>query len=185
MGRGQRRRQKTPNFRQIVTRSQDKDITNNTAIDSTETTDSISSEVAVNAVNCASGGMNPGNKRTQQSRREATQLKIPKGYKLVREGEVDSESDNESDSESDNESDSESDNESDSESDIESVSNLVTKSKPRIQIYKGLGDKVSIENWLKRYKMLATFYKWNESQKIVMIGNYLEDDALNWFIGNY
>jgi len=72
---------------------------------------------------------------------------------------VDSESDNESDSESDNESDSESDNESDSESDIESVSNLVTKSKPRIQIYKGLGDKVSIENWLKRYKMLATFYK--------------------------
>jgi hypothetical protein len=33
--------------------------------------------------------------------------------------------------------------------------------------------------------MLATFYKWNESQKIVMIGNYLEDDALNWFIENY
>jgi hypothetical protein len=169
MGRGQRRRQKTPNFRQIVTRSKDKDITNNTAIDSTETTDSTSSEVAVSAVNGVSGGMTSGNKRAQQTRREATQLKIPKGYKLVREDEVDSESDNESDS----------------ESDMESVSNLVTKSKPKIQIYKGLGDKVSIENWLKRYKMLATFYKWNESQKIVMIGNYLEDDALNWFIENY
>jgi hypothetical protein len=67
----------------------------------------------------------------------------------------------------------------------EVVENLATKSKPKIQILKGLGDKVSIENWLKRFKMLSNFYKWDENNKIVMLGNYLEDDALNWYIENY
>ena len=57
-------------------------------------------------------------------------------------------------------------------------------SKPKIQIYKGLGDKVTIENWLKRFEMLAQFYNWSEKVKIVMLGNYLEDDALNWYIEN-
>ena len=56
--------------------------------------------------------------------------------------------------------------------------------KPKLQIFKGCGDKISIENWLKRFEMLAKYYKWSENSKIVMIGNYLEDDALNWYIEN-
>ncbi len=56
---------------------------------------------------------------------------------------------------------------------------------PKIQIFKGLGDKVSIENWLKRYEMIYLFYKWSENEKIVMLGNHLEDHALNWYIENY
>ena len=51
---------------------------------------------------------------------------IPKGYKLVPDNVVDNSSDKEQTS---------------------TVSS--TKSKPKIQIFKGLGDKVSIENWLK------------------------------------
>jgi len=57
-------------------------------------------------------------------------------------------------------------------------------SKPKIQIYKGHNDKVSIENWTKRYDMLSNYYKWSDKTKIVMLGNYLEDDALNWYIEN-
>src|SRR5882724_11409081 len=60
-----------------------------------------------------------------------------------------------------------------------------SKSKPKLQIFKGIGDKVSIDNWLKRYEMIANYYKWCESDKLVMLGNYLEDDALNWYIENY
>ena len=59
-----------------------------------------------------------------------------------------------------------------------------TKSKPKLQIFKGNGDKVSIENWLKRFEMLAKFYEWTESDQVVMLGNYLEDDAMNWYIEN-
>ena len=33
--------------------------------------------------------------------------------------------------------------------------------------------------------MLANFYKWVESNRIVMLGNYLEDNALSWYIENY
>lgn len=58
------------------------------------------------------------------------------------------------------------------------------KCKPKLQVFKGLGDKISIENWLKRYEMIATHLTWSEKDKIVMLGNYLEDDALNWFIEN-
>ena len=63
--------------------------------------------------------------------------------------------------------------------------NSSNKSKPKIQIFKGIGDKVTIENWLKRFEMLSQFYKYSEKTKIVMLGNYLEDDALNWYIENY
>jgi hypothetical protein len=77
-------------------------------------------------------------------------------------------------------------NSSNSESDEEQEAGVnSTKSKPKIQIFKGLGDKVSIENWLKRYEMISLFYKWSEYEKIVMLGNHLEDDALNWYIENY
>ena len=58
-------------------------------------------------------------------------------------------------------------------------------SKPKLQIFKGQNDKVTVENWFKRFEMLSKFYKWSDSQELVMLGNYLEDDALNWYIENY
>lgn len=58
------------------------------------------------------------------------------------------------------------------------------KCKPKLQVFKGNGDKISIENWLKRYEMIAGHQEWSEKDKNVMLGNYLEDDALNWFIEN-
>jgi hypothetical protein len=56
--------------------------------------------------------------------------------------------------------------------------------KPKLQTFKGQDDKVSIENWLKRFEMLSKYYKWSERKKVLMLGNYLEDDALNWYIEN-
>jgi hypothetical protein len=32
--------------------------------------------------------------------------------------------------------------------------------------------------------MLSLYYKWSERKKLVMLGNYLEDDVLNCFIEN-
>ena len=55
-------------------------------------------------------------------------------------------------------------------------------SRPNIQFFKGDQDKVSIENWLKRYNQIATFYKWTDDMKSIMPGNYLKDDALNYYI---
>ena len=70
-------------------------------------------------------------------------------------------------------------------SDSESETTFSTsKSKPKIQVFKGIGDKVKIENWLKRFEMLSNYFKWSEKTKVVMMGNYLEDDALNWYIEN-
>ena len=59
-----------------------------------------------------------------------------------------------------------------------------SKCKPKLQIFKGMGDKISIENWLKRYEMIASHLKWSPNDRVVMLGNYLEDDALNWYIEN-
>lgn len=56
--------------------------------------------------------------------------------------------------------------------------------KPKLQTFKGQDDKVSIENWLKRFEMLSNYYNWSERKRILMLGNYLEDDALNWYIEN-
>ena len=60
-----------------------------------------------------------------------------------------------------------------------------SKSKPKIQVFKGSNDKITIENWFKRFEMLNKFYNWSENKQIIMLGNYLEDDALNWYIENY
>ena len=68
--------------------------------------------------------------------------------------------------------------------DTDPESNTAFKSKPKIQIFKGSGDKVSIENWLKRFDMIANYYKWSNDKKVIMLGNYLEDDSLNWYIEN-
>ncbi len=56
--------------------------------------------------------------------------------------------------------------------------------RPKIQVFKGMDGKVSIENWIKRFDMLSNYYKWSEPKKIIMLGNYLEDDALDWYIEN-
>ena len=72
----------------------------------------------------------------------------------------------------------------DSDSDTEVNLNDTFKSKPKIQIFKGIGDKVTIENWLKRFEMLSQFRNWPNKTKVVMLGNFLEDDALNWYIEN-
>ena len=69
---------------------------------------------------------------------------------------------------------------SDSEDDKPNSSN----SKPKIQVYRGLNDKISVENWIKRFEMIAQFNRWSDKTKIVMLGNYLEDDAMNWYIEN-
>ena len=72
-----------------------------------------------------------------------------------------------------------------SESDQDLSSKHSSHSKPKLQLFKGLNDKITVENWLKRFEMLATFYKWSSKTKIVMLGNYLEDDSLNWYVENY
>ena len=57
-------------------------------------------------------------------------------------------------------------------------------SKINVQVYKGLNDKLTIENWFKRFEIISDYYKWNNDKKIIMLGNYLEDDALNWYLEN-
>lgn len=69
-------------------------------------------------------------------------------------------------------------------SDSDEESSISVNSKPKLQIFKGSSDRITIENWMKRFEMLAMFYKWNDKTKIVMLGNYLEDDSLNWYIEN-
>ena len=71
-----------------------------------------------------------------------------------------------------------------SSTEIESNTNIQSKSKPKLQIFKGFEDRVSIENWLKRFEMIAKYYSYTNKDKVVMLGNYLEDDALNWYIEN-
>lgn len=54
----------------------------------------------------------------------------------------------------------------------------------KLQNYRGQDDKISIENWLKLFDRLATYKKWDDSTKLLMLSNYLEDDALNWYVEN-
>ena len=43
-------------------------------------------------------------------------------------------------------------------------------SKVHVQIYKGFNDKLSIENWFKRFELIAKLKKWNQNEKIIMLG---------------
>ena len=52
-------------------------------------------------------------------------------------------------------------------------------------MYKGTNDKIKVENLLKRFEMFAKFYKWSDETKVIMLGNYWEDDSLNWHVENY
>ena len=87
----------------------------------------------------------------------SSRFNVPQGFKLVRE---------------------------DQSQDIEVIQQN-TISKPKLQIYKGLDDNVNIENWVKRYEIISNFYKWTSEKQCVMLGNYLQDDALNFYIENY
>ena len=61
--------------------------------------------------------------------------------------------------------------------------NLISKSK--IQFFKGFNDIVTVENWIKRFEIISNYFNWNEKKKSIMIGNFLIDDALNYYIENY
>ncbi len=124
----------------------------------TRTQTNESTEDSSVSVNSVSEGLSARN-TTQRNNNPTI---IPEGFKLVPIDSLNSDSNEE-----------------------QEVTGSSTKSKPKIQIFKGIGDKVSIENWLKRYEMIASFYKWSENEKVVMLGNHLEDDALNWYIENY
>ncbi len=34
------------------------------------------------------------------------------------------------------------------------------------------------------FEMLCMYYNWSEQKKILMLGNFLEDEALNWYLEN-
>ena len=57
-------------------------------------------------------------------------------------------------------------------------------SKPKIQVFKGLNDKISIENWLKLFEIISNNFNWNEKDKVIRLSFYLQDDALNFYIEN-
>jgi hypothetical protein len=56
------------------------------------------------------------------------------------------------------------------------------KIKPIIQVFKGNSDKISIEIWIKRYEMIANYHQWNDKDKLVLMGDFLEDEALTWYV---
>ena len=65
--------------------------------------------------------------------------------------------------------------------DIMPIASTLQPPKPRLQPFKGNNDKVTIENFIKLFEQISYFYQWNDSMKILMLGNYLEDSALNWY----
>ena len=58
-------------------------------------------------------------------------------------------------------------------------------SKPKIQVFKGLNDKISIENWLKLFEIISNNCNWSDKDKVIRLSYYLQDDALNFYIENY
>ena len=71
-----------------------------------------------------------------------------------------------------------------SDTEVDSPRSSKHFSKPKIQTFKGFKDKITIDNWFKRFEMLSKFHKWSQQTQILMLGNYFEDDALNWYIEN-
>lgn len=63
--------------------------------------------------------------------------------------------------------------------------NSIMSIKPNLQYFKGFNDKVTIDNWLKRFEILSDYYKWSERDQVFMIGNFLQDDAFNFYVENY
>ena len=55
---------------------------------------------------------------------------------------------------------------------------------PKLPVFNGESTKVSIENWLRRFEMISNYFKWNDQDRVMFLGNYLEGDALNWYMDN-
>ena len=71
------------------------------------------------------------------------------------------------------------DNETATNNDINSIDNnsdrdilLRNNIEPKIQVFKGTKDKISIENWLKRFEMISQYYNWIGEKQILSIGVY-------------
>jgi len=51
-----------------------------------------------------------------------------------------------------------------------------------IREFNGDNSKVSAMNWLYRFDMLAERKGWSDSDRVFMIGNFLNDEAAEWYI---
>lgn len=57
------------------------------------------------------------------------------------------------------------------------------KHKPKIQVFKGNGkDVLTIENWFELVDILGKKYDWNNKDKFTNILEFLEDEALNFYL---
>lgn len=54
--------------------------------------------------------------------------------------------------------------------------------KNNLVLYKGEDDKITIENWFIRFEMICKFDNIRDSDKVFILGNYLSDSALDWYI---
>ncbi|XP_053206789.1 uncharacterized protein LOC128390995 [Panonychus citri] len=54
--------------------------------------------------------------------------------------------------------------------------------RPRLHIFNGHDKSVTIENWLKLYESTANRYNWSYDEKIDLLAEYLDKDALNTYI---
>ena len=41
---------------------------------------------------------------------------------------------------------------------------------------------LSIKHWFKAFELVAEHFTWNDRQKLIYLSNYLEDEALNWYL---
>ena len=59
------------------------------------------------------------------------------------------------------------------------------QSKLKICKYKRESDsKLQLKSWLQFFDIQATFFKWDEKEKIVNLGQYLEGEVLDFFINH-
>ena len=65
---------------------------------------------------------------------------------------------------------------------LEEQTTYPISTRPTLQPFDGKSDAFPIENWLNRYQHIATHHAWNEEKRCLMLGNYLKDDALAWYL---
>jgi len=53
-----------------------------------------------------------------------------------------------------------------------------------IQKFKGSESTILIQQWFVAYELLAEHFEWENRAKLIHLANYLEDEALNWFLTN-
>ena len=54
--------------------------------------------------------------------------------------------------------------------------------RPKLQKFNGIDKSVTIENWLKLYEASATRYNWSANEMLSLLGEYLEKEALNFYL---